>query len=200
MSDAATPLIEPDETAVMIRRELEVLGELAELGLRMARTITDQACGEAAGPEPAFQSDLPLAFSRVSRAVRMAVLLQAKLIQDLKGGGKASPEDEDEGPVEWAVRWVDEDTGEPVRERDERRESERRERLERDDIHAAVMGRPTDEVIAEIRQDLGLEGEAPHLPREAAGGGPLAERSEERVVEGASQAHHPTASSITDSS
>ena len=185
MSDAATPLIEPDETAVMIRRELEVLGELAELGLRMARTITDQACGEAAGPEPAFQSDLPLAFSRVSRAVRMAVLLQAKLIQDLKGGGEASPEDEDEGPVEWAVRWVDEDTGEPVRERDERRESERRERLERDDIHAAVMGRPTDEVIAEIRQDLGLEGEAPHLPREAAGGGPLAERSEERAVVGA---------------
>jgi hypothetical protein len=182
MSDTATPLIEPTDTDLppcaegeewarpMLQRGLEVLGELAELGLRMSRAIARQATGEASDPEPAFQGDLPLAFSRVSRAVRMAVLLQAKLIQDIKTGGRktASDEDEDESPIEWKVQWVDEITGKPVRsaaeEREERaaerRESERCERLERDDIYAAVMGSPREQVIERIR--VVLSPAAPH--------------------------------------
>jgi hypothetical protein len=157
----------------MLRRELEVLGELAELGLRMARAITDQATGEAT-TEPAVQGDLTLAFSRVSRAVRMAVLLQARLIQEIKDGGRkpAPREDEDRIPVQWEVQWVDEITGEPVptkardetpeetirpdETRAERFESEHCERPERDDIYAAVTGRPRAEVIDRIREDLGL--------------------------------------------
>jgi hypothetical protein len=225
MSDAATPLIEPDEAAfppcaegeewarAMLRRELEVLDELAELGLRMARAITDQATGEATA-EPVIQGDLPLAFSRASRAVRMAVLLQAKLIQDIKTGGRKAAPGEDQGPTEVVLRWLD-PQDEPERdepeERDqpstERAENERRERLERDDIHAAVMGRPKEEVIAEIRRDLGVAPEASDLPRERerAGGGrphvdPGEKPGEERGVEGAGQAHHLTASPITDSS
>jgi len=177
MTDAASALIEPLETApppcggdedstrAMLRRELEVLGELAELGLQMARTIARQAGGEETA-HPAFQGDLALAFSRVSRAVRMAVLLQAKLIHDLKGvDRKASPSDDEEDvPIRWEVQWVDEITGKPVRdegeERDEtsaeRMEGEARERLDRDDVYAAVMGLPKEEVIERIRQDLGV--------------------------------------------
>jgi hypothetical protein len=230
MTDPAPPLIEPDEAAfppcaegeawarAMIQRELEVLGEMAELGLRMARAITDQATGEAT-TEPVIQGDLPLAFSRASRAVRMAVLLQAKLIQDIKTGGrKAAPseeKDEDECPVNWEVYWLDSD-GNPVRDKfhereepsTERRDGEACERLERDDIYAAVMGRPKEEVIARIREDLGVADEVAAATSPSAvamgRGGPHADPGfrpgEERVVVGAGQAHHATASPISDSS
>jgi hypothetical protein len=226
MTDPATPLTPPDEAPFppcaegeawarpMLRRELEVLGELAELGLTMARAITDQATG-AATAEPVIQGDLPLAFSRVSRAVRMAVLLQAKLIQDIKTGGrKAAPgEDEDEVPTKWEIEWVDVDPGDPLfdelEERDqpstERAENERRERLERDDIHAAVMGRPKEEVIAEIRRDLGVAPEASDLPleRQRKAGSDQShaiDLTDREAVVGAGQAHHPTAFPASDSS
>jgi hypothetical protein len=179
MTDAAPPLIEPMETApppcgdgedgtrAMLQRELEVLGELAELGLQVARTIagriTAPAADDALSSEALAQEGM--AFTRVSRAVRMAVLLQARLIQGLKDEGrKAAPsEAEDEGPVRWEVQWVDEVTGEPVRdeaedrdERVERAEGEACERLDRDDIYADLMTRPKEELVARICEDLSL--------------------------------------------
>jgi len=222
MTDAAAPLTPPADAAFppcgegeewarpMLQRELEVLGELAELGLAMARTIVAQASGEETA-EPVIQGDLPLAFSRVSRAARMAVLLQARLIQEIKGGGRKRAADE-EISTDWEVEWVDEDPPWAAREgaRDEAEagesretelmESERCERLERDDIYAAVMGRPKEEVVARIREDLGLEPNARDLPSFAAangGGGPSAERSEEPMVVGAGQAHHASTEQLT---
>jgi hypothetical protein len=205
MSDAATPLIEPSEARALLQRELEVLGELADLGLAMARTIVTQATGEAT-TAPIIQGDLPLAFSRVSRAVRMAVLLQSRLIHgpEDKGRKTASDEEEFDGPDKWEVYWLDSD-GNPVRGKThdqdetstERLEAERAERPEPDDIYAAVIGRPKEAVIAEIRSDLGLEPEG-HIkarpPSPAAGDG------DREAVVGAGQAHHPSASPITDSS
>jgi hypothetical protein len=197
MTAAAAPLAEPAETAFppcgegeewarpMLQRELEVLGELAELGLKMARTIVAQANGEATA-EPVIQGDLPLAFSRVSRAARMAVLLQARLIQEIKDGGrKRAAEDEDEGPVQWEVEWVDEDPPWVAREaaRDEaeagesreteRMESERPERLERDDIYADLMTLSKEELVARIRRDLGVGADQCATSPVYGGGGPL---------------------------
>jgi hypothetical protein len=171
----------------MLQRELEVLGELAELGLKMARTIVAQANGEATA-EPVIQGDLPLAFSRVSRAARMAVLLQARLIQEIKDGGrKRAAEDEDEGPVQWEVEWVDEDPPWVAREaaRDEaeagesreteRMESERPERLERDDIYADLMTLSKEELVARIRRDLGVGADQCATSPASGRGGPLAD-------------------------
>jgi hypothetical protein len=111
VSDAAIPFIEPSEARAMLQRELEVLGELAELGLAMARTIVAQANGETT-TESAIRGDLPLAFSRVSRAVRMAVLLQSRLIQGPEDKERKAARGEAEDiSTEWRVEWVDEDTG-----------------------------------------------------------------------------------------
>jgi hypothetical protein len=100
--------------------------------------------------------------------------------------------------------------------------TEASERLDDDDIYGDVQARPVGELVALICRDLGLDPDWPtlaeeawakeeiesgvegsplaHLPREAAGGGPRAERSEESVVEGAGQAHDVSASLVTDSS
>jgi hypothetical protein len=98
------------------------------------------------------------------------------------------------------------------------------ERLEDDDIYGDVMTRPVGELVALICRDLGLDPDWPTLAQEAwareeiesgaenspfqtlherpplktavfGGGGPSAERSEERMVEGAGQAHPPFDSS-----
>ncbi len=183
---------EPDDwSRPLLDRQLEVLSELAELGLEMTRAVVAQAKGEAPDPEPAFTGDLAMAFARVSRAARMAVLLQARLIQEIKG---ETARDEDAEPTQLVVRWLNDDDDTPYydpaddkRDRDgaaERRETERAERLEREDF----LRRPTEELIEEIQRDLGVTSP---VAVAMAGGGPLAERSEERVVEGASPTDPP---------
>src|ERR1700754_5120523 len=54
-------------------RQLQILGELAEIGLEVARAV-----GAAPGPA----GDLALAYARVSRAVRLPLMLQSQLIED----------------------------------------------------------------------------------------------------------------------
>ena len=75
----------------LIERQLVMLGELAELGLEVARAVERRARGLATEPEAAGEAegrdqvgDIGLAYARVSRAVRQTVLLQSKLMHDLK--------------------------------------------------------------------------------------------------------------------
>lgn len=181
MTDAAAAPIGPavlplgeDEawSRPMIERQLEVLAELAELGLEMARAVAREASGET--PELVFHGDIAMAFARVSRAARMAVLLQSKLIQDLKTGGRkaAPPEDAEIEPRSLQVLWLDDDDNyvpaPPIPDswgkwnewdalQAERTEGEACERPNRDDIHADL--RPKAEIVSAICEDLGLDAE-----------------------------------------
>src|SRR6185437_613156 len=101
MSSAIATLSEPAATdaqvwdaagegcaAASAERRLQRLDRLAEAGLEVIEALTAQAKG--AGPK-VVDGDVALAFSRVSRAVRMAVLLQHELAQDAADPPMISP-------------------------------------------------------------------------------------------------------------
>jgi hypothetical protein len=127
-----------------------------------------------------------------------------------------------------AVRRVGEDCGLDAATV-ERLEGEAVERLERDDIYKDILSRPLSEIVADLCRDLGLSPDWSRLAEQdwakeeiedgkvgwplaknraeknatspaRGGGGPLAERSEERVVERAGQAHYASAWFDSDSS
>jgi hypothetical protein len=191
----------------LLDRQLESVDRLAEMGMAMASAIqqraTDPAAADAAVQHGAMD------FARVSRAVRLTLALQSKLVRDFKTPAKAAAADkdavkdiapgslaalylrpvwedpsEDLGPSQKdrlrdAVRRAAEEAGLDA-ETAERLQTEALEMLERDDI-AGMLNRSFAEIVALICEELGLH----HLPREAAGGGPSGERSEHPMVEGA---------------
>ncbi|MGZ6013181.1 MAG: hypothetical protein ACXWK0_15165, partial [Caulobacteraceae bacterium] len=205
-------------------RQLQLLGDLAEVGLEVARAVERRT--REAGPEDDL-TRLAMAYSRTARAVRLTVMLQSKLIKDIKAedeaGAKARAEADKAAAEQAAVR-------DPAYQKKARVEAivervatarhhgdapvvdrilrESAERLDDEDLYGDLMDRPLSEIVARLCKDLGLDpdwaelaqeywavqeiesGEAgwplaSNRPREAAGGGPRAERSEERVVEGA---------------
>ena len=218
MSAAAPSRIDDVDPAdgwerALLGRQLERLDQLADMGMALAGEIQRRAT--TAAPD-ADITHAAIDFARVSRAVRMTLALQSKLVRDFKTpikplSGKADNDDDDD---RWLVQWIGEDDPRKVRDsvrrlaedagRDaetvERLAAEAYERMERDDVYNKIYTRSFDEIVAAICRDLGLS----HLPREAAGGGPHADPGakpgEERVVEGASQAHYASASPIRDSS
>ena len=196
-----------DWERALLDRQLQTLDRLAEMGLAIAGAIQARATA-AEAPDNIIQH-AAMDFARVSRAVRMTLALQSRLVRDFKTPPKAASVDKDAfkdiEPGSLAAVWlrpVEEFQSEKSRLRDavrqaaevsgldaetvERLDTEARERLERDDIDH-IMRLPFDEIVALICEDLGLH----HLPRKAAGGGPSAERSEERMVEGASGLRPP---------
>ncbi len=62
-------------------RQLAKLDRLGDLGLELAEALVAQAKG--AGPQ-VVEGDAALAYDRVARAVRMAVMLQSRLIADAR--------------------------------------------------------------------------------------------------------------------
>ena len=67
----------------VIERQVALQEQLAEAGLRLALAIEQGATQAAAQGQP-VDKDAAMAFSRVARTVRMAGLLQARLIKDLE--------------------------------------------------------------------------------------------------------------------
>jgi hypothetical protein len=238
---------EPDSEAAweraLLDRQIERLDRLADMGMALAGEIQRRAASAAPGADI---SHAAMDFARVSRAVRMTLALQSRLVRDFKTPVKASSAgaDNDDEDVRWEVVWepepptrdqqraqarrvmrqVAEDSG-LDRETVERLDAEATERLKRDDIYADILARPLSEIVADICRDLGLSPDWSRLAQEDwakreiksgkvgspltrppqfaaanGGGGPLAERSEERAVVGAGQAHHTSASPIRDSS
>jgi len=68
----------------MLERQMEVLGRLAEVGLQVALAVERQA---QADPDGAALQAIALAYSRVSRAVRLTLALQGRLEDDLAALG-----------------------------------------------------------------------------------------------------------------
>jgi hypothetical protein len=176
MSTPTPTLHDPDAPATweraLLDNQLAMLGRLAEMGMELAEAIKDQATPEALA-QPNAAGAIAMAFARVSRAVRMSLALQSRLIQDFKNPHRPvsrskTEADEDIAPGSLRVVWVPEyieqvqdcvgraaeDTGLDA-ETVERLTVEAGERLEREDM-AAIMARPFDEVVAMICADLGL--------------------------------------------
>ncbi len=171
----------PDDPAearrVLLDRQLERLDRLAEAGMQMVEALLAQARGE--GPQ-VVEGDVALAYGRVSRAVRMAILLQSRLVEapapadaeperivfaweeprDVRAERAAARKERVEHIVEHAARREHEDA-----ETVERLVAEAAERLECDDIYGDVLSRPIDELVAHICRDLGLDPDWDSLAR-----------------------------------
>jgi hypothetical protein len=176
------------EPRAVIVRQLQVLGELAELGLDIARAIARQAASQAPGEAPAetppettrapqvVKGDVSLAYARVARAVRLTIALQSRLLQDLQAldevverhlnGGRSNAARERKARVRRILdRVIDAEVGDAAE--GDRLAGEVRERLENDDIYGDVLARPVGEIVAMICRDLGLSPDWIRLAEEA---------------------------------
>ena len=184
--------------AASAERRLQRLDRLAEAGMEVIEALTAQAKG--AGPK-VVDGDVALAFSRVSRAVRMAVLLQHELAQDAVAPPMISPDAALEaerktahiGRVGRIVARVAMDHCGKKPERAADYAYAARERLDDDDIYGLVATRPVGELVAMICRDFGLEPDWDALAQEAwaraeidsgAAGSPFLEDWDDEEAEG----------------
>ncbi len=180
-ASAAAP---EDWARALLERQLWILGQLAEGGLEIARALERQATGAGSGEgQEAIHANIPMAYSRVARAVRMTILLQSKLIGEMQTiQAKAAHEAAHAhclrgtqrvglvhtqkariGRIVGRIAWTDaNDNGKA-----DRMEREAVELLDQDELYGDVLTRPVSEIIAHICRDLGLEPDWPQLAEEA---------------------------------
>jgi hypothetical protein len=118
--------------------------------------------------------DVALAYARVSRAVRLSLMLQARLIDDMKAAeAKAADDRKDDDPkaraklrVDTIVQRVsaDQHAGEPVMHEWVLRESP--ERLNDEDVFGDILERPISESVARLCKQLGLDPDWAELAEE----------------------------------
>jgi hypothetical protein len=80
-SASSCAALEPDSRVDRTERQLRTLQELAEIGMDLARDVRRQAL-EPTADEAARSADLGLIFSRIARAVRQTLALEARLAED----------------------------------------------------------------------------------------------------------------------
>ncbi len=151
-----------DPAAARTERHLRLLAELAEIGMDLAREVRRQALDQDGEAPPA--ADLALTFSRIARAVRQTVALEAKLAEEAQAGRSERP------ALSVSDRWrsarrkrqVREIVGEIIEAESDgdfeadRLLSERDERLDDGDEEADFADRPIGELVARICRDLGI--------------------------------------------
>jgi hypothetical protein len=146
----------------VLDRQLQVLGELAEIGLELARAVEAQAKQPEADVEAAV-----LAYSRVARAVRQTVMLQSRLIRELQAEERGEADQAEAARARRAEvkarvsrilrRAIEAERDEPESDRPERIERLKAEAAERlEDYFDELLERPVAEIIADICGDLGL--------------------------------------------
>jgi hypothetical protein len=174
MTDALAAAAEedqPDWARPMLAHQLEVLGRLADVGLEIALAIERQVKADDAPPERAH-----IDYSRVARAVRLTLMLQADLIRKLKDydRGLAFRLATDRKPrvldrkacIERIVERIATEQADTP-ESAERLMRETTERLDHDDLYGDVLARPISDLIAAICADLGLKPDWPKLAEQA---------------------------------
>ena len=180
-ADSPAPPADAASLRGRMERQLTVLGRLAEAGLNLALAIERQATTEGAAPVVA--GDVALAYARVSRAVRLSVALQAKVIKDLQAldqaaasrlyGQTVNAERERQRLAEQrqdrVQRIVERVIAAEVADAAEvdRLAEAASERLEHDDIYGDLAKRPVGEIIALICRDLDLSPDWTRLAAEA---------------------------------
>ena len=88
-SPASEDALEP--AAELVEWQMDILGELAEIGVRLARDLGREAAARAAAAEAALAAgeaappprgrDLQLAFDRLTRSIRLTLILQTQVFQ-----------------------------------------------------------------------------------------------------------------------
>ena len=173
----------------VLERQLAKLEELADIGMEIARDLRRRVA-EAAEPDadPDDPAAVSLAFSRVSRAVRMTCALQTEVVDKLRGVGRieagevylaglaaedaaraATAQDAAERrltarkaeiakAVTGAIDAAHRD--DETDEGYERHVREATERLKDPSDLGDLLSRPFDEVVAQICRELGI----PHFP------------------------------------
>lgn len=180
---ALAPLATPSDgtpASPLLERQLERLERMADVGQEVADALARQARGE--GP-PVTDGDVVLAYARVSRAVRMAILLQSKLVgevearqaiarqalTDAKAAAdqvRAEQQERRKCRISWIVERVAE-AGRDDKAEVDRLTREADERLDDDGLIGDVLSRPTSEIVARICKDLGLDPDWTRLAEEA---------------------------------
>ena len=159
---AATELATTDPCEDRTERHLRILQELADIGMELARAVKARALDPEA--EPAAAAELVLTFSRIARAVRQTVALEARIDRDRQAAA-----------VERAERRVRETLDRALRRKARVRDLVERaidseasgaaaedllldldERLEDADDLAGFADRPVAEIVARICGDLGV--------------------------------------------
>jgi hypothetical protein len=154
-------------------RRLERLDRLAEAGLQMVAAI-ERRVKDAPPDQPLAELNAAaMAYSRVSRAVRLAILLQDQLSGAAADPAEAARKAEAErkkAHVMRAARIVERVAREhcgvkPSKAADY--EYMARERLDDDDLYGLVLNHPVGELVAMICREFGLEPDWDVLAEEA---------------------------------
>jgi hypothetical protein len=149
----------------MAEQDKRMLQEMAEIGMGLLRNLQQRAEDDS----KIDAGEVALAYSRITRAVRLTIALKAKLADE----GRVRKERDEAAEVKrlWECeeqridrrrdqveRLVEQaiETEASEGERD-RLMSGLRERLDEDDIDAKLTDRPIGEVLARICRDLGIE-------------------------------------------
>lgn len=149
-----------DEFRALADHQLAVLSRLADVGLKIAVALEEQAKGGAV----VVQGDVAMAYNRVARAVRQTLMLQTRIIEALRGLGEARAGRRAAARSSAAriIRdAIDDDPGKDRLEGAERRErlehlhGEAAERLHDEDFED-LLARPFGEAVAHICRELGL--------------------------------------------
>jgi hypothetical protein len=85
--NATAAIIEPQPDEARTQRQLAMLQELAEIGMRLARALEAEALAPAEEPKPPSRfggGDLGLIFSRIARAVRQTLALETRLAGEVE--------------------------------------------------------------------------------------------------------------------
>jgi hypothetical protein len=155
----------PEDLRPFIDAQRRMLDELTELGLRATRAVVAQA--ESDTPPPA--SEIALAYARVSRAVRLTIMLQGKLLE--------ARDDEGEIQESYTPVYRQKARVEKVVERLAAEQCEREERfdaivagagdrLDDEDLYGDLMDRPMSEIVDRLCRDLGLDPDWSELSQE----------------------------------
>lgn len=164
-----------------IERQWRVLDELAGIGLEVARAAERQA--RAAGPETDIEA-IAAAYAKAARAVRLAVLLQSRLVQELQRlevraeiaarspdaleeARRSAPDYVHKARVEAIVERVAREACGGDGPAVDRLVIEAGERLDDEDLYGQVLNRPVGELVALICRDLGLDPDWARLAEEA---------------------------------
>jgi hypothetical protein len=159
-----------------------MLGLLAEAGLEVALAIERRA--KAADQDSDIDlNGLSLAYSRVSRAARVTIVLQSRLIDDLKAleevaARKRTDAELAEDCEQYTRREGDKARVERIVERivmaahDDEAEINRLvieagHRLDDEDLYDDILSRPMGEIVALICRDIGLSPDWTRLAEEA---------------------------------
>jgi hypothetical protein len=165
-----------DPARARLERQLAVLDELAETGLKLCRALEQQTL-ESAGPQgPALSlGDAALAYGRLSRAVRLTLVLQGKVLEERKALDDLAERRRRQQEAEAQARRAQSESRAARREEVEqiagqviraegldpseadRLAADAAERLDRDDIYDALADHPAGEIVARLCRDLGLE-------------------------------------------